>query len=57
VGLYQTTEPVHFALEYFRAEHTWYDRGVASASNPSTILALTPTQVVNFVNAGMTVAW
>jgi hypothetical protein len=57
VGVYQTTGPVHFALEYFRAEHIWYDRGVASASDPTMIVALTPKQVVNFVNAGMTVGW
>ena len=35
VGLYQTTGPVHFALEYFRAQHTWYDRGVANANDPT----------------------
>jgi hypothetical protein len=57
VGIYQTTGPVHFALEYFRAEHTWYDYGVASASDPKVILAVTPKQVLNFVNAGMTVVW
>ena len=58
VGLYQTTGPVHFALEYFRAQHTWYDRGIANAvtpGGPATIV--TPKQVVNFFNAGMTVTW
>ncbi len=58
VGLYQTTAPVHFALEYFRAQHTWYPYGVASATNPAvTASVVTPQQIVNFVNAGMTVAW
>jgi hypothetical protein len=58
VGLYQTTDPVHFALEYFRAESTWYPLGVASPTNPMvTVATLTPTQVVNFINAGMTVVW
>jgi hypothetical protein len=57
-GIYQTTGPVHFALEYFRAEQTWYERGVASATNPSVTVAVnTPQQVVNFINAGMTVVW
>jgi hypothetical protein len=57
VGLYQTTAPVHFALEYFRAQHTWYDRGVANAANPAQIDVSTPEQVVTFINAGMTVTW
>jgi len=58
IGIYQTTEPVHFALEYFRAQHTWYDRGVASATDPTvTVGVTTPQQIVNFVNAGMTVVW
>jgi hypothetical protein len=58
VGAYQTTAPVHFALEYFRAASTWYPLGVASATNPLvTVGVLTPHQVVNFINAGMTVGW
>jgi hypothetical protein len=58
VGLYQTTGPVHFALEYFRAKHTWYDRGVASMTDPNmTARVETPTQTVNFINVGATVAW
>ncbi len=57
VGLYQTTGPVHFALEYFRAQHTWYDRGVANPNDPTMVNTVTPKQVVNFVNAGMTIAW
>lgn len=57
LGVYQTTGPVHFSLEYFRAQHTWYDRGVANATDPTVVDIVTPQQVVNFVNAGMTVAW
>jgi hypothetical protein len=58
VGLYQTTAPVHFALEYFRAQSTWYPYGVASPTNPmQTIGELIPQQIINFVNAGMTVVW
>jgi hypothetical protein len=58
VGAYQTTLPVHFALEYFRAQSTWYPLGVPSTANPmATAGILTPHQTVNFVNAGMTVAW
>jgi hypothetical protein len=58
VGFYQTTEPVHFALEYFRAQSTWYPYGVPSATDPTvTAGVITPRQVVNFVNAGMTVVW
>jgi Gram-negative porin len=58
VGLYQTTAPVHFALEYFRAQSTWYPLGVASATDPTvTAGTLTPKQALNFVNAGVTVVW
>ncbi len=58
VGVYQTTEPVHFALEYFRAQSTWYPLGVASATDPAvTVGQLVPHQIVNFINAGMTVVW
>lgn len=57
VGLYQTIAPVHFALEYFRAQHSWYAFGVASAAGPAVVTVVTPRQVVNFVNAGMTVVW
>jgi hypothetical protein len=58
VGLYQTTDPVHFALEYFRAQSTWYPFGVPSAKNPMVTAGVsTPRQTVNFVNAGMTLAW
>jgi hypothetical protein len=57
LGLYQSTGPVHFALEYFRAEHTLYEYGVADPADPTTIHILQPKQVVNFINAGFTVVW
>jgi hypothetical protein len=58
VGIYQTAGPVHFAVEYFRAQHTWYPFGVQSATNPAVAAGVaTPEQVLNFVNAGMTVVW
>jgi hypothetical protein len=56
-GLYQTTGPVHFSLEYFRAQHTWFDRGVADPNNPAAVRIVTPKQSMNFVNVGMTVVW
>jgi hypothetical protein len=57
VGLYQTSEPVHLALEYFRAQHVWYDRGVPNAIDPTMVDIETPKQVVHFINAGVTVVW
>ncbi len=58
IGLYQSTGPIRFALEYFRAQHTWYDRGVPSANDPNIASGLTtPRQTVNFFNAGITVIW
>jgi Gram-negative porin len=57
VGIYQTTGPVHFALEYFRAQYTWYDRGLADPADPTKVDIVTPKQAVNFINAGMTVGW
>jgi hypothetical protein len=56
-GVYQTTGPLHFALEYFRAEHTFHDYGEADPNDPTLINVITPVQVVNFVNAGFTVVW
>jgi hypothetical protein len=56
-GLYQTTGPLHFALEYFRAEHTLYEFGVADANDPTLIHIKKPVQVVNFINAGFTIVW
>ena len=57
LGLYQTTGPVHFALEYFRAEHTLYEYGATDPKDPTIVYIKQPRQVVNFVNAGFTVVW
>lgn len=58
IGLYQSTGPIRFALEYFRAQHTWYDRGVPSATDPTMASGVTtPRQTVSFFNAGITVIW
>jgi len=58
VGAYQTSGPVHFALEYFRAQHIWQDRGVASATDANVTARIErPTQTVNFFNAGATAVW
>jgi len=56
-GVYQTTGPLHFALEYFRAEHDLYEYGEADPNNMALIHIRKPSQVVNFVNAGFTVVW
>lgn len=56
-GVYQATGPMRFALEYFRAEHTFYEYGEADANDPTLINIIKPVQVVNFVNAGFTVVW
>jgi hypothetical protein len=56
-GVYQPTGPVHFALEYFRAEHTLYEYGEANPTDPSLINIKKPVQVVHFLNAGFTVVW
>jgi hypothetical protein len=57
LGVYQTTGPVHFALEYFRAEHTLYEFGEADPNNAGVVLIKKPVQVVNFINAGFTIVW
>jgi Gram-negative porin len=58
IGIYQTTRPVHFALEYFHAQHTWYDRGVPLDTDPTMTAGVeTPEQAVDFINAGMTISW
>lgn len=57
IGIYQTTGPVHFALEYFRAQYTWYDRGLADPIDSTKVNIVTPKQAVNFVTAGMTLVW
>ena len=56
-GVYQTTGPLHFALEYFRAEHDLYEYGEVNATDPTIINIKKPVQVVNFINAGFTVVW
>jgi len=56
-GIYQTTGPVIFALEYFRAEHTLYEFGETNPDNPNVIDIKRPSQAVNFVNAGFTIIW
>lgn len=57
LGLYQTTGPVHFALEYFRAEHSLYEYGEADANDPTIVRIKKPVQTVNFINAGFTIVW
>lgn len=57
-GAYHTLGPVHFALEYFRAQHNWHEQGVPSATDPNvTASVMSAQQVVHFINAGLTVAW
>jgi len=56
-GIYQTTGPLHFALEYFRAEHDLWEYGEADPNDPNSIHIKKPVQVVNFINAGFTIVW
>ena len=56
-GVYQSTGPLRFALEYFRAEHALYEYGEKDAVNPMLIRIKKPVQVVNFINAGFTFVW
>jgi Gram-negative porin len=56
-GVYQTTGPLRFALEYFRAEHGLYEYGEADPNDPTIIHIKKPVQVVNFINAGFTIVW
>jgi hypothetical protein len=50
-GIYQTiNKTVIVALEYFRAHFEWYD--LMKETGPTT-----PTQTVNFINAGVTLIW
>jgi hypothetical protein len=56
-GVYQTTGPLRFALEYFRSQHDFHDYGEADPNAPSTITIRKPIQTVHFINAGFTVAW
>jgi hypothetical protein len=48
---------VHFALEYFRAEHNLYEYGEVDAMDPTLVHIKKPVQVVNFINAGFTIVW
>jgi len=56
-GVYQTTGPLRFALEYFRAEHGLYEYGETDPNDPTIINIKKPVQVVNFINAGFTIVW
>jgi hypothetical protein len=56
-GVYQTTGPLQFALEYFRAEHDLYEYGEANPNDPTIINIKKPVQVVHFINAGFTIVW
>jgi hypothetical protein len=55
-GVYQSVynNMVTFALEYFGAQWTWFDR--AEMIGPD-LFAVTPHQTVNFVNLGATLVW
>ena len=55
-GLYQTVfNSVTFALEYFGAQFTWFDRTEMLADGSTAVVR--PRQFVNFVNAGATFVW
>jgi hypothetical protein len=56
-GVYHTTGPVHVALEYFRAQHTFHEAGIADPVTPGVGTVKSPTQTVNFINAGFTIVW
>lgn len=56
-GAYQAIGPVHLALEYFRAQHTFHEAGVQDPTNPTIGIIKTPAQTVNFINAGFTIGW
>jgi hypothetical protein len=70
VGVYQKAGPVYFALEYFRAEHEWFEIGelregrfdytTAGDFDPNNLVVLDvqrPRQAVNFINIGMSLVW
>ena len=50
-GLYKT---VIVALEFFRAQTTWYNHGQALGADTAIIR---PVQTVNFINVGATLVW
>ena len=55
-GIYQTVfNSVTFALEYFGAQFTWFDRTETLADGSTAVVR--PRQFVNFVNAGATFVW
>jgi hypothetical protein len=56
-GVYQTTGPIRFALEYFRADHGLYKYGEANPNDASFVIVKKPVQVVNYINAGFTIVW
>jgi hypothetical protein len=58
-GLYQGAfgKTVFFALEYFRAITTWFDRGDPDPMDPTATDIVRPRQAVNFFNVGATVVW
>jgi len=51
-GLYKT---VIVALEFFRAQTTWYNRGLSLPNGDIAIIR--PVQTVNFINVGATLIW
>ena len=46
---------VTFAVEYFGAQFTWFDRTETLADGSMAVVR--PRQFVNFVNAGATLVW
>ncbi len=50
-GVYKT---VIIALEFFRAQTTWYNHGVSMGADTAIVR---PVQTVNFINAGATLIW
>jgi hypothetical protein len=54
-GIYQTVhKTVTFALEYFGAQWTWFDRADMIGAD---LFVVTPRQSVTFVNLGATLIW
>jgi Gram-negative porin len=58
-GVYQGAfnKTIFFAVEYFRAITTWFDRGQPDPTDPTLIDIIRPRQAVNFFNVGATVVW
>jgi len=55
-GIYQTVfGMVTFAVEYFGAQFTWFDRTETLADG--SLAVVRPRQFVNFVNVGATLVW